>query len=90
MGWSKIILFIIWVCENYAFQNVGLIFALFDGGGDEVLVLSPEMGLLGDSCKKVTNDCIALIHLNIYQMYLEMSNISTQFLHVFKSEPKNI
>ena len=40
---------------------------------DGVLVEPPEMGLLGNSGKKVTNDCIALIHLHIQPIYL--SNI---------------
>ena len=48
-------------------------------------MLSPEMGLLGDSCKKVTNDSIALIHLYIYQMYLSMlSDIFAKFVHFSK------
>ena len=54
--------------------------------GDEVLALLPEMGLLGHSCKKVTNDCIALIHLNIHQILFInfVKYISTQ--HVCKEE----
>ena len=50
---------------------------------DGVLVEPPEMGLLGNSGKKVTNDCIALIHLHIQPIYL--SNIFVFLWASFKS-----
>ena len=48
---------------------------------DGVLVEPPEMGLLGNSGKKVTNDCIALIHLHIQPIYL--SNIFVLLRGIF-------
>ena len=50
---------------------------------DGVLVEPPEMGLLGNSGKKVTNDCIALIHLHIQPIYL--SNIFVLLRGIFTS-----
>ena len=65
--------------DFFFFKNLLFWWQALDG----VLVEPPEMGLLGNSGKKVTNDCIALIHLHIQPIYL--SNIFVFLWASFKS-----